>query len=241
LDGQHQTTIVCGDTTLVVLENFLHRSLTLEDYLDPGYLALLSSVKAHDGSTLLSRNRRYTSMADVALVAKIMQLSEPFWGRISVRSAAAMQVSDFRNGNFILLGSRRAIPWSELFENQLNFRVEFDETRQLPVIRNRSPKAGEQSEYVNGSIGEPGDSFSCVAFVPNLAHTGYVFIIAGTTTEATQASGEYMMDFDSSSALLKTLGFGPKSKPQMFEVLLKSSTMAGSWKDSEIVAYRAGR
>ncbi len=240
LDGQHQTTIVCGDTTLVVLENFLHRSLTLEDYLDPGYLALLSSVKAQNGFPLLSRNRRYTSMADVALVAKIMQLSEPSWGRISVRSAADMQVSDFRNGNFILLGSRRAIPWSELFDNQLNFRVDFDETRQLPVIRNGSPKEGEQSEYVNSRVGEPGDSFSRVAFVPNLAHTGYVLIIAGTTTEATQASGEYLMDFGSSSALLKTLGFGPKSRPQ-FEVLLKSSTMAGSWKDSEIVAYRAER
>jgi hypothetical protein len=187
------------------------------------------------------KNKQYTSMADVRLVATITQLNQSFWRRTSVRSARMMQLPDFKNGNFVLLGSNRAIPWVELFEPRLDFLFEFDETRRVAVIRNRSPRAGERTEYVNGRVGEPGDAFSFVAFVPNLTYTGYVLIIAGNSMEATEAAGDYMTNATFSSNLLKVLGFQPKSRPQSFEVLLRSSTMAGSWKDSEIVAYRIGR
>jgi hypothetical protein len=152
-----------------------------------------------------------------------------------------MQLPDFKSGNFVLLGSKRAIPWVELFESQLNFLFEFDQTRRVPVIRNRSPRAGERAEYLNGTVGEPGDAFSFVAFVPNLTYTGYVLIISGSSMEGTEAAGEYLINPTFSFNLLKVLGFQPKSKPRPFEVLLRSSTMAGSWKDSEIVAYRVGR
>lgn len=240
-NDQHETTIVCGDSTLVLLQKFIRRPLSLEDYLNPNYSSLIQSVKAVDGSTLLLANKLYTSMADVHLVTKIMQLNEPYWGRTSVRSARTMQLSDFKNGNFVLLGSKRAIPWVELFESQFNFRFEYDEVRQVPVIRNRSPKSGERTEYVNGKVGEPGDAFSFVAFVPNLAYTGHVLLVAGSTMEGTEAAGEYLMNPAFSSRMLTMLGFRPQSKPRPFEVLLRSSTMAGSWKDSEIVAYRIGR
>jgi hypothetical protein len=240
-NDQHETTIVCADSTLVLLENFIRRPISLEDYLSPAYPSLLASLKAFDGSALPLKNKQYTSMADVHLVATITQLNQPFWRRTSVRSARMMQLPDFKNGNFVLLGSNRAIPWVELFEPRLNFLFEFDETRRVAVIRNRSPRAGERSQYVNGIVGEPGDAFSFVAFVPNLTYTGYVLIIAGNSMEATEAAGEYMTNATFSSNLLKVLGFRPKSKPRSFEVLLRSSTMAGSWKDSEIVAYRVGR
>jgi hypothetical protein len=59
--------------------------------------------------------------------------------------------------------------------------------------------------------------------------------------EGTEAAGEYIINPTFSSNLLKMLGFQSKSRPRSFEVLLRSSTMAGSWKDSEIVAYRIGR
>jgi hypothetical protein len=111
----------------------------------------------------------------------------------------------------------------------------------VPVIRNRSPQPGERAEYINGRVGEPGDAFSFVAFVPNVTYTGYVLIVAGSSMEGTEAAGEYMINPTFSSNLLKVLGFQPKSRPRSFEVLLRSSTMAGSWKDSEIVAYRIGR
>jgi len=241
IDEQHDTTVVCGDSTLVLLEKATRTSLSLEDYLNPDYPARLSSVKAVDGSALLIANKQYTSMADLSLVAKIMQLNQSFWGRTSIRSARAMRLSDFKAGNFVLLGSKRAIPWVELFDHQLNFSFEFDERRQVPIIRNRAPRGGEQSEYVNGKVGEPGDAFSFIAFVPNLTYTGHVVIIAGSTMEGTEASGEYLLNPAFSSRLLQMVGFQPKSKPRSFEVLLRSSTMAGSWKNSEILAYRIGR
>ena len=240
-NDQHQTTIVCADSTLVLLQEFLRRPISLEDYLNPAYPSLLSSLKASDGSAIQLKNKQYTSIADVRLVAKITQMNQSFWSRTSVRSARMMQLPDFKSGNFVLLGSKRAIPWVELFESQLNFLFEYDQTRRVPVIRNRSPRAGERAEYINGRVGEPGDAFSFVAFVPNVTYTGYVLIVAGSSMEGTEAAGEYMINPTFSANLLKVLGFQPKSRPRSFEVLLRSSTMAGSWKDSEIVAYRIGR
>ena len=240
-NDQHETTIVCADSTLVLLQNFIRRPISLEDYLSPTYPSLFSTLKASDGSAFLLTNKQYTSMADVRLVAKITQLNRSFSSRTSVRSARMMQLADFKSGNFVLLGSKRAIPWVELFESQLNFLFQYDETRRVAVIRNRSPRPGERTEYINGNIGAPGDAFSFVAFVPNLTYTGHVLIIAGSSMEGTEAAGEYLLNPTFSSGLLKVLGFQPKSRPRSFEVLLRSSTMAGSWKDSEIVAYRTGR
>ena len=240
-NDQHQTTIVCADSTLVLLQEFIRRPVSLEEYLNPSYPSLLSSLRAFGGSAIPLKNKQYTSIADVRLVAKITQMNQSFWSRTSVRSARTMQLPDFKSGNFVLLGSKRAIPWVELFESQLNFFFEFDQTRRVPIVRNRSPRAGERAEYLNGTVGEPGDAFSFVAFVPNLTYTGYVLIISGSSMEATEAAGEYLINPTFSSNLLKVLGFQPKSKPRSFEVLLRSSTMAGSWKDSEIVAYRVGR
>ena len=240
-NDQHQTTIVCADSTLVLLQEFLRRPISLEDYLNPAYPSLLSSLKASDGSAIQLKNKQYTSIADVRLVAKITQMNQSFWSRTSVRSARMMQLPDFKSGNFVLLGSKRAIPWVELFESQLNFLFEYDQTRRVPVIRNRSPRAGERAEYINGRVGEPGDAFSFVAFVPNVTYTGYVLIVAGSSMEGTEAAGEYIINPTFSSNLLKMIGFQSKSRPRSFEVLLRSSTMAGSWKDSEIVAYRIGR
>ena len=240
-NDQHATTIVCADSTLVLFQEFLRRPISLEDYLNPTYPSLLSSLKAFDGSAIPLNTKQYTSIADVRLVAKITQLNQSFWSRTSVRSARMMQLPDFKSGNFVLLGSKRAIPWVELFEPQLNFLFEYDQTRRVPVIRNRSPRAGERTEYINGRVGEPGDAFSFVALVPNVTYSGYVLIVAGSSMEGTEAAGEYIINPTFSSNLLKMLGFQSKSRPRSFEVLLRSSTMAGSWKDSEIVAYRIGR
>jgi hypothetical protein len=237
---QRQTTIVCADSTLVLVQELVRRPISLEEYLSPSYRTLLSTLKAGDGTTVPLASKQYTSMADVHLVARFMQLNEPLWRTTSVRSARMMQLADFKTGNVILLGSKRAIPWVELFEPQLNFLFEFDETRRVPTIRNRSPHAGEKAEYINGRVGEPGDAFSFVALLPNLAYTGSVLIIAGSSMEATEAAGEFISNPAFSASLMKMLGLQPKSKPRAFEVLLRSGTMPGTWKDSEIVSYRIG-
>ncbi len=240
-NDQHQTMIVCADSTLVLVQELIRRPISLEEYLSPSYRPLLSILKADDGTAVPLASKQYTSMADVHLVARFMQLNQPFWRTTSVRSARMMQLADFKTGNVVLLGSKRAIPWVELFEPQMNFLFGFDETRRVPVIRNRSPRAGERSEYVNGRVGEPGDAFSFVALLPNLAYTGSVLIIAGSSMEATEAAGEFVSNPAFSARLMKMLGLQPKSKPRAFEVLLRSGTMAGTWKDSEIVSYRMGR
>jgi hypothetical protein len=37
-----------------------------------------------------------------------------------------MTLREFKMGNFVLIGSRRGVPWVQLFEPQLNFSMEED-------------------------------------------------------------------------------------------------------------------
>lgn len=240
-NNERQTTVVCADATVVLVQNMLHRSLSLSDYVGQTYLPALSRSERLSKLAIPLVTKQYTSMADVHLVERMLLLNYPYWSRTVVKSARNMQLSDFKTGNFVLLGSKRAIPWNELFEPRLNFRFEFDEARHIPLIRNKSPHAGEQAEYANAAAGQPGEAYSTVALVPNLSYSGYVLIVNGTSMEATEAAGEYMTNPAFASTLLKTVGFESASKPAFFEVLLTSSTLAGSSSKSEIVAYRVSR
>lgn len=240
-NDQQDTKIVCADSTLVLLERFLRRPIPLSDYVSQSYLSTLLGVKRRDGSPLFLADKQYTSMANVHLVEKMLLLNHARWGRTSVRSARNMELSDFKSGNFVLIGSRRAIPWVELFEPRVNFRYEYDEALQIGLFVNKSPQPGEESKYIDSIAGKPGKGYSSVLVLPNLSSTGYALIVNGTTGDATEAAGEYLINPVFCSTLLKTVGFHPGSKPGSFEVLLKSSTLAGTSRDSEIAAYRAWR
>jgi len=235
-NNEADTTIVCADSTLVLLQDLTRQPVTLADYLSRNYFSNMEQVSRKESISRLF-TKQYTSMADVRIVEQLVQLSEPHWARNVVRSARNMQLRDFNRGNFILIGSKRAIPWVELFESRLNFRFKFNEG--ASTIRNMTPRPGEQDEYVNSPAGQPGDAYSSVAFVPNLSYNGHVLIISGTTMEATEAAGEFLTNPAYASKLFSVVSSKANSKLGPFEILLKSNTLAGSSRNSELVAYRS--
>jgi hypothetical protein len=237
-----ETFIVCADSAIVVAQTILHRSISLEEYLvhDLSGKPASSSADLNSFAQSLIHGRRWqiTDMTDARLIQKLGRLNQDHWDKVSVHYARTTQVQDFKNGNSILLGSIRSNLWNSLFEPALNFHFDFDEHARTAFIRNLSPRPGEQPVYIAAAPGESGESYSIVALVPNLRHTGNVLIIAGTTAESTEAAGEFVMNNATASALLSKLSRQNKDRMPYFEVLLKSGTLSGVAKNAEVVADR---
>lgn len=237
-----ETLIVCADSAIVVAQTMLHRSVSLEEYLahDPPGKPAIWGADSNSFVQSLIHGRRWqiTDITDARLIQRLGRLNHDHWDKVSVRLARTTQVQDFKNGNSILLGSIRSNLWNNLFEPALNFHFDYDEHARTAFIRNRAPRAGEQPLYLAAPPGESGESYSIVALVPNLRHTGNVLIIAGTTGESTEAAGEFVMNNVTSSALLSKLTKQNKDRMPYFEVLLKSGTLSGVAKNAEVVADR---
>jgi hypothetical protein len=235
-NGQ-ETLIICADSSLVVAQTVLHRSVTLEEYLSHDYTAKLAN--SDPKSVLRSLpNWLFTDMTDVRLVQRLFRLNADHWDKASIRSARITHIQDFKQGNSILLGSVRSNPWDSLFEPAMNFRFEYDEQAHAAYIRNQQPGKGEQAVYRAVGPGQSGDSYSVIALVPNLRKTGYVLMIAGTTGEGTESAGEFIMNPATSSVLINRLTLQNRGHIPYFEVLLKSGTLSGVAKNAEIVAER---
>ena len=232
------TLVVCADSSLVAAQTILHRTLSLEQYLARDYGA--ADKLSPDAMSILRSLPlwQFTDIADVRLVQGLYRLNANHWDKVSVRSAKTTQLQDFKSGNVVLLGSVRSNPWSRLIEPMLNFQFDFDEHDHMAFIRNKSPLAGEQRLYRAAKPGDSGEAYSTIALVPNLRHTGSVLVIAGTTGESTEATGEFIINREASSGLLETLLHRNQDRLPYFEVLLQAGTLAGVAKNPEIVAIR---
>jgi len=237
-----ETFIVCADSTLVVAEWMLHRSISLDEYLarESGSLSNNpTDIKSLADSLAYNRQRwQFTDITDARLVQKLYRLNADHWDKVTVHSARTTKIQDFKSGNSVLLGSRRSNLWNMLFEPMMNFHFDYDEQNRKALVRNLKPRANEQAVYSSARPGESGESYSIVALVPNLRNAGSVLIIGGTTAESTEAAGEFIMNSDSSSGLLNDLMKRNGNRIPYFEVLLRSSTLSGIAKNAEIVADR---
>lgn len=241
-NNDQPTFVVCADSTLVVAEWLLHRSISLDEYVsrDPApATSRLNDTASLADSLAFSRQRwQFTDITDVRLVQRLYRLNAEHWDKVTVRSARTAQLQDFKNGNTVLLGSNRSNLWNRLFEPMLNFRFVYDDNSRSAAIQNKKPGPGEQPMYRAARPGETGESYALVALVPNLRHNGSVLMIAGSTAEGTEAAGEFIMNISSSKPYLDSLMKRNKNKLPYFEVLLRSGTLAGIAKNAEVVADR---
>jgi hypothetical protein len=232
------TNLICADSGLVVARTLRRRPISLEEYVAGDYLGKSTEMSEADLALLGSIPRwAFTDIADVRLVQRIYRLNGNFWDRVSVRTARTTQVQDFKTGNSILLGSVRSNPWNQLFEPMLNFQFDFDEQERMAFIRNKSPQPGELEKYWGSQPGNSGEAYSVIALVPNLRNNGNVLIVAGTSGESTEATGEFLTSPPAAQLTQKLLAGGRKRLPY-FQALLRSGTLAGVAKNAEIVAWR---
>ncbi len=168
-------------------------------------------------------------MADAVLGTTIAQL-DPCPVPCSVlRYGRNVQIDDFKNNNAVINGSPRANFWSALFQSNLNFRFEFDDSLGRHICRNCNPRPGEHALYVPaGPTGSTGEAYALVALLPNLNQNGYVLLIARTNMESTEEAGEFLISPERYLARLRKVGIDPLGPPRYFEILLKVDAMAGT-------------
>jgi len=238
-DSNHQTYVVVADSARVLTQEILGRTVSLTEYLSRKRSPQSPSPKPDINGILdMLSSRRYTSLADVILVGRILQLSSNYWTRTFIRSARDVEIRDFKTHNIILIGSTRSTPWDELFDQVLNFDFRFDEKTKRAYFLNRSPKSGERPAYYAGVNNGIAETYAVVSLVPNLNHNGNVLILAGANMEGTEAAGEFTANPERSGKLFRDLGLLKDGRLEYFEVLLKSRTVAGMARESDVVAWR---
>jgi len=238
-----QTSIVLADSNLVIVQDILDADIPLSEYLNGGYPGkLIGSVPNRElqAALRLISARQYTSLGDVILVAKLMDLGRRYSAQTNLLYSRYASVRQFKTGNFVLIGSRRGMPWEQLFESQLNFNIEEDHATRRYHLRNKSPLPGERLVYGVSSGGRANeDTYADIGLLPNLAGTGYVLILAGIDMAATEAAGELVTKPDFGATLTKLLGSRAGQPPASYiEILVEAKATAGTSEGAKIIGYR---
>jgi hypothetical protein len=235
--GKQATQIVLADSNLSLFQDLLGKQVSLQDYVRHNYLLIGNDPGSEKAPGLLMR-RRYTSMADVDVLRRTLLLQEPDGNRLEVNFARDFSPDDLKRRNVILVGSKRANPWVEPFEGQMNFRFDYTVTGGIGVIVNAHPRAGERSSYFNGGrTEEVTESYGLLAFQPNLAHTGNALIIAGLGMEGTLAAGELATNAELFKQVVGL--FGTRGELPYFEVVLKAEMVGSTVHGFKVVAWRS--
>jgi hypothetical protein len=234
-----QTQIIFCDPEIVTVQKLLDYSVTLSDYANQRFWPAPLRPDLQNVMQAVSFRGVSVAAVDAAIATKIFSLVVPGGTyHVETHPARSVRSADFKTeDNFILFGSPRSNPWVELYQEQLDFRFEFDQVRKFEFIRNRNPRSGEAASYLPTAQGwGTGQAYAIVALVKNPNQTGHVLILAGSNAEATEAAGRFTTNLDLLSQTMKSHGIDPGGRPQPFEILLRVSTMAGSPNRFEIIA-----
>lgn len=239
--GSQPASIVVGDSCMALMQDLVSADIPVSDYVSGRFPGdRLRNVQAPElrRTLQLLSERQYTSIADLNLSSRLVDVSREFGpARAVIRYSRHLNIRDFKNGNFVLIGSRRAVPWVQLFEQRLNFHMEEDRASHGFCFRNRAPARGEPELYVPGSNNGTLESYADIAMLPNLCGGGAVLILSGLSMVDTEAAGEVLTRNDVWTWLSRMIGKGP-ARDRYFEILLKTRAVAGASESSEVAAYR---
>ncbi len=235
LSEKAPTTIIVPDHTYAMLQESAGEREELQGYLNrqtPG-----DNTGARKLQDLFPRfpTRRYTSFDAVTTSVRVLQLADKFGSHVVVRYARDVTLRDISPGNAVLIGRPATNLWTGLYESKLNFHIESDLVNHRIVCRNASPQAGEPAEYVSKVEGARLESFSSVAFIPNL-NGGNVLLISGAASSGQEGAG----DFVTSDKLFTRLAEKIEREGRMpyFEVLLRTVAIDGMSQEPTVVSYR---
>ena len=218
------------------------QSFSLQDYLNRSYVNQLPDLNVAPDmrSTLHMLARRTLVSRGGFTMAQHLAALEPLGHKIHMYFSRNYMPSMIKRDNVVLFGTRLSNPWMEIYESRLNFVLQRNPNVRNPnargaprlIVTDRSPHAGEQAVYTpSGTSG-----YCTVAYLPNEQHTGRVMLIEGTTSEAAQGCGDFLLSEAEMSNLKKKLG--PNGFPY-FQVLLRTSDLIDMPITSTLVAYRS--
>lgn len=228
--------LVLGDSGFALWQDLAHRNLTLADYLSAGFREPAEQIQP--GMAQVA-SRRFTSLADVNFVTRFLPLSRSFGSRVKVRLARNIDIRDLKTGNVVLLGSRRANPWVEIFEPHIHYAYGYNIEAQRSFFRNTAPRSGEPEILARNNNGASrGESYGLVALLPNMNATGKVLLIEGLNMEGTDAAGEFLLNPQPCAVLIQHLQREIGFPGQPFEALFKLTPVAGGSANAQLVSVR---
>jgi hypothetical protein len=240
-DGNEQTTIVISDSSLAFVQDMLHVNLSVDDLSKGTLLKQIDALPDERVRACLREItvRQYTSMADATVSSKLATMGDAMGSKVAVRYSRHMGIRDLNTGNFIIVGSRRGIPWVELFEPALNFRMQLLGPAKQFGFQNREPQKGESEVYTTTRSSDGRyETYAVISLLPNLNQTGAVLLLEGIMMEGTEAAGEFAMSREFARMLSDKFGATSATKLPPFEVLLKIQAVSGAPNKVEVVAWR---
>jgi len=232
-----QTDVVLPDASLSIREELTGHPVSLPDYINRQYMneteSLSVSKDRHDDlRDIYSHN--LVAFGDFRAAQRILALS-PVGSSLHLTLSRFFQAESVKTDNLILIGGKKANPWVYLFDDQINFSLDYDDASGIGYIANRHPRPGEAATYANSQYPNGFAGYSVVAYLPNPSHNGNAIILTGTDSDATAAAAEFLTSEEQLKDFQNTLHV---RKFPYFEVLLKTSRLSGTSLNSEILAYR---
>lgn len=241
LGANPTTDVVMSDTAWGMFQTIGKQSFSLQDYLNRSYVSQLQNQKldpqVHSMLAMLAR-RTLVSRGEFNMAQHLDDL-DPLNTQIHMYFARTYMPSLFKRHNVVLFGTPLSNPWMEVFENRLAFVVQRNPSVPDPaapgaprlVVNDRAPAAGEQATYTpSTAVG-----YCTAAYFPNPEHTGKVLLIEGTTSEAAEGCGEFLLSEPGMESLQKKLG---STTFPYFQVLLRTSQLIDTPITATIVADR---
>ena len=229
--------LVVADSSFSLFQDFTQQSITLSQYLKKDSWGTADSISQRadlQTAATMTAERSYTSLADATITSRFSVLASKQPSPLSIFFARDFNIRHLETDNVVLLGSKRANPWVELFEDRLNFRFGYDPAARQSYFENKSPKPSETATYRNNPV----QSYCVIDFMPNLNRAGNVLIIAGTEMEGTEVGAEFLTNEKSMSGLRRLLDADSKDRLPYFELLLRSKKIGGAATEIDIVSYR---
>jgi hypothetical protein len=237
-----RTLIVPGDAALDAYIVWEQRPVTLDEYTQQSYQSKALASRPPLGNDVPLAARSMTPMADLRLVAELVQVPEHM-GRpdlepwVEIRYARDVAVADSHDNNLILIGSETFNPWTSLYQNSMDFHSEWDSTTGRYTITNRAPQPGESAAYTydRNAHGPAQLAYTQLAFLDNSQGSGKVLIVEGTSMGTTYAALTFLTHEQLWRPVLKA-ATDKDGRLHNFEVLLGSEFVRGGLSNTRRVA-----
>jgi hypothetical protein len=219
------THVVLSDTSLGMIADLQRRPVTLDDFRRSSYpWALTRPLELPaDARALIDHaaGKGYTTPSDARSAHEIAALCQRFGvepkAGVKIVSSRDLPLERGADDNLVLLGSRRASPWMEPFDEALTFRYRFEETRRLASIVKTSPDSKEEAVY---SVDWGHRSYCVLAFLK--VQGGHVLLLSGGDYLAAGAGAQFFADEPAMAGLYARLGIGLSSPVPTFEALIEA-------------------
>jgi len=235
-----ETLIIPADSGFGILQNLTRHTVRLNDYVNGNYLTKTDAISGIDSRNLNDLStQRYTSVVDLDIATRLARVPELVPERFRIRYARDLRMEDLKHSNAVLLGSLHTNPWVEIFQENMNFVLEYQPDVDDSIVLNRNPLAGESAVYKNEWADESHRTYAVLAFIPSLDGMGNVIVVEGLNMAGTQAAGDFLLNDRTITPILqKATRTGGTIGP--FELLLETSSVGANAPEAKVIAERYG-